>query len=121
MPQNRLLALKITPSDLVEPRNFERVQSFYNDLIGLAERHLQAGWDYTNMLPRSCVRLRLACAWPILIGLATLAKLRIENVLDPNRRVKVSRAQVRRLMMASVAGQIIPGLWGRLPARAQVV
>src|SRR5438045_3686048 len=93
-PPHGLLTLPMRRSDLLEPRNFDRVQSFYNDLIGLAERHLQAGWDYTNMLPRSCLRFRLACAWPILIGLATLAKLRIENVLDPNRRVKVSRAQV---------------------------
>jgi len=121
LPQNRLSGLKIAPSDLLEPSNFGHVQSFYNELLSLAEGHLQAGWQYTNTLPRSCVRLRLGCAWPILIGLATIAKLRVANVLDADRRVKVSRAQVRRIMFGSLCGQIIPSLWRRLPTRAQVV
>jgi hypothetical protein len=72
-------------------------------------------------VPRRCVRLRLGCAWPILIGLATIAKLRVANILDPDRRIKISRAHVRRLMTASVVGQLMPNLWRRLPTRAQVV
>jgi farnesyl-diphosphate farnesyltransferase len=121
LPEDRLRQLGLTPSDLLEPANYQRVQSFYNELLGLAQDHLAIGWDYTNMLPRRCVRLRLACAWPILIGLATIGKLRAGNVLDASRRVKVSRGQVRKLMLASIAGQVLPGLWGRLPARAQMV
>jgi farnesyl-diphosphate farnesyltransferase len=121
LPENRLRELGIVPSDLLEPANYQRIQSFYNDLLELAQDHLSAGWDYTNMLPRRCVRLRLACAWPILIGLATVAKLRAGNVLDASRRIKVSRSEVRKLMLASIAGQVLPGVWGRLPARAQMV
>jgi farnesyl-diphosphate farnesyltransferase len=121
LPENRLRELGVNPSDLLDSATFPRVQSFYNGLIGLAEAHLQAGWEYTNMLPRRAVRLRLACAWPILIGLATLAKLRVGNVLDANRRIKVSRAEVRGLILGSIAGQVVPRLWGNLPARAQMV
>ena len=121
LPANRLAALGVQPSDLLEAAVYERVQSFYNSLLGLAAGHLEAGWEYTNMLPRRCVRLRLACAWPILIGFATLSKLRRGNVLDGSRRIKISRAEVRRLIAASLAGQIIPGLWSRLPARAKMV
>ena len=56
-----------------------------------AEAHLQAGWAYTNALPRRSVRVRLACAWPILIGRETLKLLRAGDALDPQQRIKVSR------------------------------
>jgi farnesyl-diphosphate farnesyltransferase len=121
LPGDRLRELRMTPSDLLEPANFHRVQSFYNELLEMAQNHLAVGWDYTNTLPRRCVRLRLACAWPILIGLSTVAKLRAGNVLDASRRIKVSRGEVRKLMLASLAGQVLPGLWGRLPQRALMV
>src|SRR5262249_44599360 len=112
LPENHLREAGVVPLDLLEPANFQRVQSFYNGLVGLAAAHLEAGWEYTNMLPRTCIRLRLACAWPILIGLATLAKLRRGNVLDASQRIKVSRPEVRGLILASLAGQVLPGVWG---------
>jgi hypothetical protein len=46
--------------------------------------------------------LRLACAWPLLIGARTLRKLRHENILDSSRRVKVSRPEVRSLIVRSI-------------------
>jgi farnesyl-diphosphate farnesyltransferase len=43
--------------------------------------------------------LRLACAWPLLIGLATLRRLaRAEALLDPEVVIKVSRAEVRGIL-----------------------
>jgi farnesyl-diphosphate farnesyltransferase len=52
-------------------------------------------------IPRSEVRLRLACIWPIWIGLMTIARLRAENPLDPARRIKISRGDVYRVMIRS--------------------
>jgi farnesyl-diphosphate farnesyltransferase len=48
------------------------------------------------------VRVRLGCSWPILIGWETLKLLRAGNALDPERRIKVSRSEVRRLRLRSV-------------------
>jgi farnesyl-diphosphate farnesyltransferase len=72
---------------------------------------LQAGWEYTNALPRRSVRVRLACAWPILIGLETIRLLRCGNVLDPSRRLKVSRRQVKRLLWRSVLYYPFSAAW----------
>ena len=52
-------------------------------------------------IPRSETRLRLACIWPIWIGLMTIARLRVENPLDPTRRVKISRGEVYGVMVRS--------------------
>ena len=54
------------------------------------------------LIPHDQMRLRLACAWPLLIGARTLGRLRVENMLDASRRVKVSRAAVRGIMLRSV-------------------
>jgi farnesyl-diphosphate farnesyltransferase len=55
-------------------------------------------------VPRREARLRLACVWPLLIGLGTLARLRrAENLLDPAVTVKVPRAEVRWLLARSLA------------------
>jgi farnesyl-diphosphate farnesyltransferase len=60
------------------------------------------------------MRIRLACAWPILIGLETIKRLRAESVLDPQHRVKISRAEVRRLIWRSVLSFPWPAAWKKL-------
>ena len=55
-------------------------------------------------MPRGELRLRLACVWPLLIGLQTLGRIRrAENLLDPAVTVKVPRPEVRRLLAGSLA------------------
>ena len=49
----------------------------FREHLDKAEAHLAAGWRYTNTLPFGQFRVRLACAWPILIGVKTLEKLRV--------------------------------------------
>jgi farnesyl-diphosphate farnesyltransferase len=72
---------------------------------------LQAGWNYTIALPRGQVRLRLACAWPLLLGARTLRKLREENVLDATRRIKVTRPEFRGIMARSIFLCAWPPAW----------
>jgi farnesyl-diphosphate farnesyltransferase len=66
-----------------------------------AAEHLDAGWRYTLAIPANHKRPRLACIWPIWIGLKTIARLRKGNPLDPARRIKVSRGEVYALMLES--------------------
>jgi farnesyl-diphosphate farnesyltransferase len=89
------------PSTLLDPRNFEAIRPLYLHWLDVALAHLDAGWQYTMRIPRSEVRLRLACIWPIWIGLMTIARLRAENPLDPARRIKISRGDVYRVMIRS--------------------
>ena len=102
IPQARLAETGLSPANLLDAASIQSFRPLYDSYLARAEEHLQAGWDYTNSLPRTPRRLRLACAWPILIGAATLRKLRAENPLDSARRIKISRAEVRQIMLRSI-------------------
>ena len=97
------------------------MRPLYHAYLDRAEAHLLAGWAYTNALPRGSVRVRLACAWPILIGWETLKRLRAGNALDAARRIKVSRRQVRQLMLRSVLLYPWPGAWERMVPAGKAV
>ena len=121
LPADRLAQLGLSAQDLVNPGNNDRLRPLYSELLARAEAHLEAGWEYTNMIPRRFVRVRLACAWPILIGVRTAAKLRNANWLASAKPIKISRTEVRRLVARSLLGQIWPPLWRRLLRESKLV
>ena len=104
----------LTPAAMLEPANEPAFRPLYELYLNQAEAHLAAGWAYTNALPRRCVRVRLACAWPLLIGVRTVGRLRAGNVLDPAHRIKVGRAEVRKLVARSMLAYPWPRAWDRL-------
>ena len=110
LPAERLAAIGLSPRDLLDEANEPRLRRLYDELLSLAREHLTAGWTYTCSLPWSCVRVRLACAWPVLIGLQTLDRLARGRVLG-GERLKVSRAEVRGVMLKTVALYPLPGVW----------
>jgi len=114
LPLNKLTEAGLKPADLLQPLNETRFRPLYHGYLDLAESYLAAGWQYTNLVPRGQMRIRLACAWPVLIGLETIKRLRVENVLEPQHRVKLSRAEVRRLIVRSVVFYPLPAAWKRL-------
>jgi farnesyl-diphosphate farnesyltransferase len=83
-------------------------------LLNQAEAHLRAGWNYTNALPANQWRLRLACAWPVLLGAGTLERLRTGPVLAAARPVKISRPEVRSTLWRSVVRVPFPRAFRRL-------
>jgi farnesyl-diphosphate farnesyltransferase len=114
LPAERLASSGLKPADLLQPANEPRLRPLYHAYLDRAEAHLLAGWAFTNALPRGSVRVHLACAWPILIGRETLKRLRAGNALDPEQRTKVSRRQVRQLMLRSVLLYPWRGAWERM-------
>lgn len=102
----------LEPVDLLDRAVEPRFRPVYNPLLDRAEAHLRAGWKYTNALPPGHARVRLACAWPILIGMETIRRLRTENVLDPSQRIKVPRSKVRAIVLRSLIAYPFPG-WRR--------
>jgi farnesyl-diphosphate farnesyltransferase len=114
MPADELAAAGRAPKDLLDPANEKKFRPLYDRHLAVADGHLAAGWEYTNSLPRRCVRVRLACAWPALIGAGTVEKLRAGNVLDPAHRIKLSRSEVKKLMLRSVIYYPLPSVWRRL-------
>ena len=114
LPADQLTEAGLTPAELLTPANEARFRPFYHRQLDQAEAHLAAGWEYTNTIPRRQMRVRLACAWPILLGLETLNRLRHEPILDPARRVKVSRAEVRGIIFRSVLRYPLRNSWQKL-------
>ncbi|MBU6409421.1 MAG: squalene/phytoene synthase family protein [Verrucomicrobia bacterium] len=121
LPEESLAAFNLSPADLLDRKSHDRFRPLYNGYLDLAEAHLAAGWNYTNQIPFSQPRLRLACAWPLLIGIRTIGRLRAGNVLDAERRIKVSRAELRRIIVGSIAVYPFPQRWRNLLPAAKAV
>ena len=98
MPADELEAAGLAPADLLAPDAWPRLRPVFTPWLAKAHAHLAAGWRYTNTIPFRHYRLRLACAWPILLGAATLDKLRAANPLAPKPRLKVHRNEVRAIL-----------------------
>ena len=110
----RLTDVGLQPADLLQATNQPRFKPLYENYLDLAQAHLVAGWNYTNTIPRDQVRVRLACAWPVLIGADTIRRMRAENTLDASRRIKVSRAEVRRIIVQTLVRYPLASAWRRL-------
>ena len=113
LPSEELSRLGLNPHDLLSSGVESTVRPLYNRYLDEARTHLHAGWSTLN-LPARWTRVRLACSWPILIGLATLRKLRQEPILDASRRIKVSREEVRRILVNSIIYYPFKNKWKRL-------
>ena len=114
LPEERLRAIGLHPADLLDPVNEPEFRALYHSYLDKAAAHLGAGWEYTNTIPRRFFRVRLACAWPVLIGIKTIEKLRTANTLDPDLRVKTSRSEVRIIIAGSLLRYPWAESWRRL-------
>jgi farnesyl-diphosphate farnesyltransferase len=103
LPRVELATLGVRPEELLDPNAIGRVRPLISDLLDLTLELYREGWTYTLAIPQREWRLRLACAWPLLIGLSTLALVgRSQQLLDPNVRVKITRAQVYAILLRSL-------------------
>jgi farnesyl-diphosphate farnesyltransferase len=87
--------------------------------------HFEAGWNYTLRIPRRLIRSRLACCWPLLIGLETLTLLRHDKAkLLRGDRLKTTRKKVYGLLAASSmriwSNRGLDALYRRLEANASL-
>lgn len=104
VPASMLSEFGLDARDLLQPGASLRAQPIMFDLVRAALDHFRAAIDYTFALPRFSWRLRLACLWPILIGLETLDRLVAnDDWLDPAKTSKVTRNDVYRILACSTA------------------
>jgi farnesyl-diphosphate farnesyltransferase len=81
---------------LRDPKRIEPVVSKWRDK---AQRGLEAGIEYACAIRNR--RIRFATALPALIGARTLALLREAGPLVFERKIKVARGEVRKMIAAS--------------------
>ncbi len=111
LPREKLAAAGLVPETLLSPVNENKFRPLFHEYLDRAEAHLTAGWRYTNTLPFGQFRVRLACAWPVLIGRRTLEKLRAAGAGELQQRVKVSRREVRRIIFRSLVCSPLAPAW----------
>jgi farnesyl-diphosphate farnesyltransferase len=113
LPTQRLEPAHVLPDALLSPASQAKFLPIYRSYLDEAEAHLTAGWEYTNSLPYGQFRVRLACAWPILIGVKTIQQLRPAGVLELQQKIKVPRSEVKGIIFRSLLACPFPWLWRR--------
>ncbi|TCG04219.1 farnesyl-diphosphate farnesyltransferase [Paraburkholderia steynii] len=103
LPSTMLDRYGMTPQMLLEPQASQRAQPLMHELVRKSLDHFRAALDYTLAIPRFSLRLRLACVWPIVIGLETLLLL-VDNAhwLEPAKVSKIQRKQVYGILARSL-------------------
>ena len=103
LPATMLDQYSLSPQDLLLPSTSLRAQPLMFDLVRTTLDHFRAAVDYTFAIPALSFRLRLACLWPVLIGLETLVLLvNNDDWLDPAKISKIQRNTVYRIVAFSV-------------------
>jgi farnesyl-diphosphate farnesyltransferase len=83
----------------------EMVEPLFHEWRSVAQRYLESGAQYVRAIRP--IRVRFACALPVLIGIETLAELK--TVPRSGQKIKVSRGRVYWLMALSLLVAVVPG------------
>lgn len=104
LPREMLELCGLSAEDLLQTTNSDAARPALTWGISHALDHYKAAAEYLKAIPKRHYRLKLATAWPLLMGLGTLAELaKNKDWLNPRRRSKVSRGWVYRMMAISAA------------------
>jgi farnesyl-diphosphate farnesyltransferase len=103
LPATMLDRFGLSPKDLLLPDASLRARPILFDLVRKTLDHFREAVAYTLAIPAFSVRLRLACLWPIFIGLETLLLLVGEDEwLNPAKVSKIRRSDVYRIIAYSI-------------------
>jgi farnesyl-diphosphate farnesyltransferase len=103
LPSSMLDRFGLSPQDLLLPETSLAARPLLFELVKKTLEHFREAVEYTLSLPAFAVRLRLACLWPVLIGLETLSLLVSNDYwLDPARVSKIRRGDVYRIIALSI-------------------
>jgi farnesyl-diphosphate farnesyltransferase len=100
VPESFCAAVHLRRTDLFDPAYQLQALQVLDMLSDKAERHLHAALAYVKALPRWLHGLRLACIWPLLFAVRTLAISR-HNVNVLIGEVKMTREEVQAIVRDS--------------------
>jgi farnesyl-diphosphate farnesyltransferase len=104
-PQDLRLGRSYLPATGALSEDAKVVEPMFQAWRAVAQRYLESGAQYVRTIRP--IRVRFACALPVLIGIETLGKMKVVPRLGEN--VKVSRARVYWLMLMSLLIAAVPG------------
>lgn len=104
IPKKFLAAVNLTAQELFRPENRAEALKVLDMLADKAERHLHAALTCVKSLPPWQHRIRLACIFPLMFAIRTLAISR-RNAQVFESEAKITREEVKQIVMDAT-------LWG---------
>lgn len=104
VPKKFLESVNLTAHELFQPENRTEAIKVLDMLADKAERHLHAALTCIKTLPPWQHRIRLACIFPLMFAIRTLAISR-RNTDVFSREAKITREEVKRIVRDAT-------LWG---------
>ncbi|WP_316155236.1 phytoene/squalene synthase family protein [Cupriavidus sp. BIC8F] len=103
LPATMLHQHGLSPQDLLLPDASLRARALMRELVRKTLDHFHEAMAYTLAIPPHFIRLRLACLWPVLIGMETLLLLvGNDDWLDPAKTSRLQRGKVYRIIACSL-------------------
>jgi farnesyl-diphosphate farnesyltransferase len=97
IPKNFLAAVNLTAHELFQPENSAEAIKVLDMLADKAERHLHGALTCVKSLPQWQHRIRLACIFPLMFAIRTLAISR-RNAQVFESEAKMTREEVRQIV-----------------------
>jgi len=117
LPENTLVAHGSSQAALLDPARVTENRAAVGEFIALAWTDLDTAFEYLLLLPRRALAIRAFCVLPLLYAYATLRELtRTDAMLRPGGHVKISRREVKSLMVAGLGALLSNALLRRLVA-----
>ena len=104
-PQDLRLGRSYLPATGALSEDAKVVEPMFQAWRAVAQRYLESGAQYVRTIRP--IRVRFACALPVLIGMETLGRMKVIPRLG--EKIKVSRARVYWLMLISLLIAAVPG------------
>src|SRR5246127_1867994 len=104
-PQDVQAGRSYLPITGVLSEDIKVAEPLYQEWRDIARRYLESGAQYVQAIRP--IRVRFACALPVLIGIETLGKMK--TVPPSGRKIKVTRGRVYWLMLLSLLIAAVPG------------
>ena len=102
VPRQLTQLVGIDPEHIQDATHRDESRIVMELLINKASRHLRDALDYCIQLPRSQYRIRLFCLTSLYFAVRTLHRAKHDpRLLDPNHKVKITRAEVYRTVLVT--------------------
>jgi farnesyl-diphosphate farnesyltransferase len=102
VPRQLCLSVGITPEQVQAEDRVRESRQVLDQLIDKAKGHLCDALEYSTALPRRLFRVRAFCLTSFYFAVRTLRLAeRDPRLLDPDRKLKISRAEVYRTVAAT--------------------
>jgi farnesyl-diphosphate farnesyltransferase len=100
IPQDALVAQGSSHQMILSPQHLKQNHAAIKDLVQLAWDDLDRALEYLLAIPKAAVPIRMFCILPLVFAYATLRDItQTTAMLKPGGSVKISRAEVKSLML----------------------